>query len=96
MREVFVPFLLQVGIERALERGLVNLDTALLSLQRLVQQLCDLFVLHIHPSSVGDLLNDFSSVGKAHAGRPLAVLEHFLALLNGPKRGYRHSRSGES
>src|SRR4029434_7745440 len=47
--QVLLPFLFEVCTDSAPERRLVDLDAALLRLQRLVQQLGDLFVLHCNP-----------------------------------------------
>ena len=44
--EILLPFFLEVGIDDALECGLINLDAAPFGLQRLIQKLGDLFVLH--------------------------------------------------
>src|SRR5262245_24228513 len=44
--EILLPLFLELVVDRALERGLVDLNTALLGLESLIQELRDLFVLH--------------------------------------------------
>jgi hypothetical protein len=47
--EVAFPFLSQLGIVGAPDGGLIDLDSSLLRLQRLVQKLVCLFSLHCFP-----------------------------------------------